>query len=466
MKKTSELRRGHALVIGGSMAGLLAARVISEFYENVTLIERDHLSVQAEQRRGVPHGRHAHAILSGGLRVLEELFPGIAGELADAGAVPADAGRDGVWFFEGAPLKRDASSTSSILMTRPLLEHTVRQRVLELPNLCILDAQIARNFETTDDNRVIGVRTDSHVIEADLVIDATGRGSHSGRWLASLGFSAAREETVEVQLVYTTRVFQRRPEHLKGDKFTLVTPTAQGKRGGVILAQEGDKWIVTLFGHFGQAAPADLNGFIEFARSLAAPFIYDVVRDAEPIGEAVTFRFPASSRRRYENLARFPEGFLVFGDAICSFNPIYGQGMSVAALQAKALRQELKRGTRDLARRFFRKAAQVIDNPWNIAVGGDLKMPETTGRRGPGVRLMNWYLSLLHKCAHTDGEAAQAFIRVAQLIDGPSLLLRPRLVGRVFSNRVLSHFGRPANRQHAYMQVTDQRKGRGLTNSS
>lgn len=221
-----------------------------------------------------------------------------------------------------------------------------------------------------------------------------------------------------------------------GDTFAVIPRTAEGKRGGVVLAQEGDNWIVTLTGNFGHQAPEDLEGYLRYAQSLPASFIYDLIREAEPIGEATVMRFPANVRNHYEELKDFPEGFLVFGDVICSFNPIYGQGMSAAALQASSLSIALAAGNENLARSFFAEASKVIDNPWNIAVGGDLKMPETVGPRGLGVRLINWYLGMLHKCAHHDAEAGIAFIRVAQLVDTPASLMRPDLAWRVLTGNL------------------------------
>jgi len=221
-----------------------------------------------------------------------------------------------------------------------------------------------------------------------------------------------------------------------GDLFAVVSPTPQGKRGGVMSAQEGGKWVVTLFGHFGNRAPGELSGFREYAESLPSPVIAQFLRNAEPIDDACVYRFPVSIRRRYEMLPRFPEGFLVFGDAICSFNPAYGQGMSSAALQAIALRKELDLGLTGVAPRFFKSAAKVIDNPWNIAVGGDLKMPETEGRRTLVARLINWYVSRLHKLGHRDPEAAAAFVRVAQMRAAPESIMMPRLAAKVLLNNL------------------------------
>lgn len=442
MNSRSQSSRKRAIVIGGSIAGLLAARVLSDFYENVTIIERDRLPLGSEHRRGTPHGRHSHAILAGGLSVIEELFPGISKELVESGAVSADPLNDGSWFFEGGDLSRAPAGITSLLLSRPFLEAAIRQRIREMEQITILDGRSVRDLIALN-GRVTGVHTDFGTLSADLVIDTSGRGSKSSQWLNSLGFASPRQEEVEVRLAYTTRIFRRRSDHLGGDSFAVIPPTPDGKRGGVALAQEHDRWTVTLFGHFGQQAPEGLDGFREYARSLPAPHVYNVVRDAEPIGDAVFMRFPASSRRRFEELDRFPDGYLVFGDAICSFNPIYGQGMSVAALQAAELGQALENGDKNLARRFFKQAAKVIDNPWNIAVGGDLKMPETPGPRALGVRLINWYIGKLHKCAHRDPAVAAAFIRVAQLIDTPSALMQPRMAWRVLTNTLRNWLSLP-----------------------
>lgn len=424
-----------AIVIGGSMAGLLAARVLSEHYKDVVIIERDDLSVEGQNRRGVPQGRHAHAILAGGLNVIEELFPGISDELVSRGAIPSDPLNDGRWFMEGNDLKRVPSGTCAIMLSRPLLEDGVRRRTRDIANVRILDDHAVREL-ITEGERVTGLTTDREAIAADLVVDASGRGSRAPKWLKSLGFNPPPEESVEVQLVYTTRIFRRHQCHMNGDSFVVVPPTPEGKRGGVALSKENDEWIVTLFGHFGNQAPSDLEGFIEYARTLPAPHIFELLQSAAPVGDAAVMHYPASVRRRYEKVDRSPDGFIVFGDAICSFNPVYGQGMSSAALQSNALLDSLRYGSADLAARFYRAAAKVIDNPWSIAVGTDLRMAETNGLRGPDVRLINWYMSKLHRRGHDNADAALAFIRVAQLLEPPTSLMRPGMALRVLISAV------------------------------
>ena len=426
-----------AIVIGGSMGGLLAARVAADHYNQVTILERDEFPPIGAQRRGVPQGRHTHGLLASGLRVIEKLFPGISKELVDAGAVPGDIVQNSRWFNEGACLARFKSGLDGLLMTRPLLEGTVRRRLLALSNIQARPKFHVDGLATSQDNhRVTGVKGQGTELLADLVIDTTGRGSHGPQWLSGMGFPSPEEERVQVDLAYTTRFFRRCSHHLNGDIAVVIPPTPMGKRGGVMLAQEGDRWTVTLVHHFGPAAPSELDGFVDFARTLPAPFIHEVISTSEPVGEATSSRFPASVRRRYEKLSRFPEGFLVYGDAISSFNPIYGQGMSVAALEAVELAAALQEGPQDLAGRFFRRAAKVVDMPWSIAVGNDLRMPEAVGHRNAGVKLINWYMAKLHKAAHTDPIPAMAFFQVANLLAPPPSVMRPNIALRVLKGNL------------------------------
>lgn len=421
------------------MAGLLAARVLTDHYSRVTLVERDSFPPTGEQRRGVPQGRHTHGLLASGRQVLETLFPGISRQLIEDGAVPGDIVRDGRWFMEGACLSRFTSGIDGLLMSRPFLEGAVRKRVLALPNVQARENCDVEGLEATPGHsRVTGIKIAGQSLSADLVVDASGRGSHTPQWLEAMGYPKAEEERVEIALGYTTRLFRRRPEDLNGDVAVIIPPTPHGKRGGVMLAQEGNRWTVTLIAHFGNNAPLELPGFIEFAASLPAPYIHEVVRGAEPLGEPASARFPASVRRRYENLERFPEGYLVFGDAISSFNPIYGQGMSVAALQSLELRGALADGSAGLARRFFARAGKVVDIPWSIAAGNDLRMPEAIGRRNAAVSFINWYMAKLHRAAHHDPVPALAFHKVGNLLAAPPSVMTPAVALRVLLGNLRS----------------------------
>jgi len=434
----------HAVVIGASMGGLLAARVLSDHFERVTVLDRNELPDRSECRRGVPHGRHGHALLAGGLKVVEELFPGFTANAVELGGVPADTANDGFWFMEGGFLKKTPMEDGSIITSRPFLEAHIRKHVSNIPGMKIKGGVGVTGLQI-EAGRVTGIQTDRRSLNADLVVDASGRGSQMPKWLELAGFRRPGEEKIEVQLSYTTRVFKRQSGDIAGDRFLVIPPTPEGKRGGVALAIEDHRWIITLFGHFGEAAPSDLQGYLDFAKSLASPGLWRLASNAEPIGDACTFKFPASTRRRYEKLKRFPDGLLVFGDAICSFNPIYAQGMTVVAQQAAALQKALQAGTRGLPSRFFKLAAKVIDAPWGIAVGGDLRMVETVGPRSRFVDFVNWYLAKLHKLAHSDELATRTFIRVAQLLDPPTAIFAPRVAYRVLRNTLSTNIARAIN---------------------
>jgi hypothetical protein len=271
------------------------------------------------------------------------------------------------------------------------------------------------------------------------VVDATGRGSRTPTWLAALGYARPGTEQVRIGLGYATRTYRLPADALGGDLGVLQAPTPTHPRGAALLRLEGDRWMVTLVGVLGDHPPTDPDGFLAFARSLRFPDVYQAIRDGEPLDDPVAFRFPASVRHRYERLDRFPDGLLVVGDAVASFNPIYGQGMSVAAAQALALRRHLARGTRPQPRRLFGELARVVDVPWDIAVGGDLAFPGVQGRRTVKVRLGNAYLARLHAAAARDARLAAAFLRVAGLVAPPASLLRPGVL-----LRVLQHGRRPA----------------------
>jgi 2-polyprenyl-6-methoxyphenol hydroxylase-like FAD-dependent oxidoreductase len=424
-----------AVVIGGGMAGLMAARVLADHYAEVTIIERDALPDSAEPRKGVPQGRHAHALLVRGHQILEELLPGLTDDLVAHGAL-----RGYARMFSGDGYHRPIrQGPGALLATRPLIEARVRAHVTALPNVGVVDRRGVRGIvANADRNRVTGVRVqrsgddpNEEVLPADLVVDASGRGSQAPAWLKALGYQEPEEELVEVGMGYSSRFYRRDPRDLGGDLIVNVAGSPKNMRGCGMAAQEGDRWMVTLGGYFGDYPPTDEAGFLEFVRSLPVPEVYEVIRASTPLSDPVAFKVPANRRRRYENLKSFPEGFLVVGDGICSFTPIYGQGMTVAAMEAVALRDCLKAGTHRLARRFFKQAGKAIDVAWTITVVNDARLSGKPGARGPVERCLDRYMDRLHIAARHDTEVAAAFLRVANLLDAPAALLHPRIALRV-----------------------------------
>ncbi len=279
-------------------------------------------------------------------------------------------------------------------------------------------------------------------IAGDLVVDATGRGSRTPTWLAELGYRPPVEERVEIGLGYATRIYRLRPGALGQDRLILTVGRPANSRAGALSAIEGGRHILTIAGIRGDFPPTDPAGFDEFITRLPTPDIAAAIAGAEPLDDPVPFRFPVSVRRRYERLAAFPAGLLVIGDGVCSFNPIYGQGMTVAAVEAMTLRGLLARGAVPSARRYFHAIAAAVDVPWGVAVGADLAFPEVPGKRSAKVRLVNAYLPRLHAAAAHDEALATSFVRVLGLKDRPEGLLRPDRMLRVLRGN-LTHRREP-----------------------
>jgi 2-polyprenyl-6-methoxyphenol hydroxylase-like FAD-dependent oxidoreductase len=432
-------RYGNAIVIGGSMAGLMAARVLSDHFAHVTLIERDTFTEGAEPRKGVPQGKQAHGLLSGGQQVMEELFPGLTNDLVAEGATVLDVVNEVRWYQPGGYRLRYDSGLQGISMSRPLLEAGIRRRVLAIANVEVIDGCEVTGLNASADRASVtgitfrrrGEGNPEETRTAELVVDAGGRGSHAPAWLEALGYERPEEEKITVGVGYTSRLYRRRPGDLPGAKVAVCQPTPPHEtRIAVLLPIEGDRWIATCAGWLGDHAPADDEGFLAFARSLPAPDIYNVIKNAEPLGDYTTHKFPANLRRRYEHLKRLPEGYVVVGDALCSFNPTYGQGMSSAALAVQALSGCLRETSnlQGLPGRFYRRAAKVIDTPWQMAAGGDFAYPQVTGKKAPGTDLINRYMGRVFAAATSDRAVCQKLVEVANLLAPPTALFAPRII--------------------------------------
>lgn len=430
---------GHALVIGGGMAGLMTARALADAYDHVTLIDRDDLSNGRRPRRGTPQARHVHALLAGGQRAVEDLFPGITDDLRDAGAPVGDVLDDNRLYLSGHRLRQAPSGLTLVHASRGLLEATVRNRVRTRPDVTVVDrCDVAGLAMSLGGDRVRGVRllrrTDGSAEEelaADLVIDATGRGSRLGAWLEQLGRTRPPEEQVPIGLGYATRRYRLARDALGGDLGVLHGLTPRHPRGGALAMLEDGQAMVTLAGMLGDHPPTDADGFHAFARTLRFPDIADAVQGAEPLDDPVAYRFPTATRRRYDQLTDVPARVVAVGDGVCSLNPIYGQGMTVAALQALTVRRHLGRHGRPRHPELQREVVRVTDVPWSMARGADLAFPGVAGARTAGMRILGAYVARVHAAAATDATAGRAFMRVSGMVAPPSALLRPDVLARV-----------------------------------
>jgi 2-polyprenyl-6-methoxyphenol hydroxylase-like FAD-dependent oxidoreductase len=442
----------HAVVIGASVAGLLAARALSDAYERVTIIERDELPAVGQGRKAVPQGSHAHVMLASGQRAIEQLLPGITDQLFAAGAQSGKALHEIRLVIAGHQLTREARGADVLLASRPLIEGHVRRRVLAVANVALRERRDAIDVLTSPDRqRVTGVRLVSRgreaqmVLDSDLVVAASGRAARVPALLDALGYTRPSEDRLTVDLLYVSRRVRLRPEALEGDKLVGIGARPGLPRGVWLIAQE-DHWILTAFGYGAEHhPPTDEQGYLEFIATVAPPDVLAAIRDSEPLGELVTHRFPANQRRRYERLKHFPDGLLVLGDAISSFNPLYGQGMSVAALEAIVLRRCLEQGEQQLAKRFFRAAGKIVAPAWDMAIGGDLALPEVLGKRSLIVRISNAYMERLLRVAERDPIVAQAFGEVSDLLAPPQDVLKPRILWRVLRGNLHRGDGQKGN---------------------
>jgi 2-polyprenyl-6-methoxyphenol hydroxylase-like FAD-dependent oxidoreductase len=435
--------RSAAVVVGASMAGLLAVRALSEHFARVTLVERDVLPPGADGRKGVPQGSHAHGLLASGCRVLDGYFGGMMDELAAAGAPRGDVTGDFLWYQYGGWKLRHDSGLRGMTVSRPALEGAVRRRVRALPNVAVLDGcDVERPLFDAELGRVTGVavrrRGSQHeeTLVADLVVDATGRGSRSPRWLDEWGFGRPPVRSIRVDVGYATRILERRRGDFRGSIGGIVASTPpESTRYAAVLAAEGGRWVVTLAGMLGDYPPTDEAGWLGWARTLPVPDVYALARGNRSVGGIASYRFPANERRYYERMKRFPDGYLVLGDAICSFNPIYGQGMSVAAMESKALGDCLAAGRDRLAQRFFRASAEIVEIPWLIATGEDLRYPRVAGERPRLHGVVSRYFERLHHVATFDPVVCRRFFEVANLLAPPPVLMAPAIARRVLLAR-------------------------------
>ena len=436
--------RDTAVVLGASMAGLLAARVLADHFRTVTVVERDVLPHAPMNRRGVPQGRHPHVLLGNGAEIIGALFPGFFDQLVADGALKWDDGDlSKLWATFGGHLMvrsgtmPDRAAVVYYHVSRPLLEFSVRRAVRAMPNVEFLEGRdVVGVTADPDGNRVTGVRTvrrgddGETLLTADLVVDATGRGSRAPVFLEEYGYARPPVEEVEVRIAYATMPV-RIPPGLLRELVLTVNPIPSRPTTFSIFAVENDTYLVLGATTGGQEPPADRAELLDFIAEFAPRHAVAAIRAGEPLGEVVHHRVPSNRWRRYDKLARTPDGLLVLGDAVCSFNPIYGQGTTVAAIEAQTLGKCLSGGDLDLPRRFYGETAKTIAVAWRTAVGSDLALPQVKGKRSLSTRIGNTFMNAVLTAYETDPAVAQQFLRVAGMLDGPERLLHPSIVRRI-----------------------------------
>lgn len=438
----------HAITIGGGIAGLLAARVLIDYFDQVTVIERDCFSEVPQPRQGVPQSYHPHVLLVQGQMILEQFFPGIREELLQQGALSLDWAADFRWLLLGNWTPRFSSDIISCACTRNLLEATMRQFLVNEAKVKFLEGYQVTGLlsgETRTTLKGILVRSsqgEDHEIAADLILDASGRGSKSPQWLQSLGHEKPQETTVKSFLGYSTRWYRRLNSASQDYKLLYVMPQAPNlPRGAVMHRVEGDCWLVNLIGVGGDYPPTDETGFLEFARSLSSSEVYSAIKNAEPMSPIYGYRRTDNRLYHYEKLPDLPENFVLLGDAVCAFNPVYGQGISSAALGAHTLNQCLnERGSLNgFSKYFHKRLAKVNKVPWLIATGDDFRWFTTEGIRPNFLgRLMQRYLDRVMAAATENIEVYQALVQVLHLLKPPTSLFQFSVMGRTLLPRKIS----------------------------
>jgi len=429
-----------AVVIGGSIAGLLAARVLSDAFEQVTVIDRDELPPGTEGRRAVPQGGQPHALLVRGQEIIEELLPGIGDEMIEDGAATFSPIHDFRGSYSGHELARAALGPIAIAASRPFIEGHVRRRVRGLGNVELRARCEARGLSVTANRKRVsgvGVRDAAGAereLAAELVVAATGRSARIPAWLEELGYERPQESSLRVDIAYATRTY-RMTGVVPRDKLTVIGARPDFPRSVALFARENDEWSLTIGGYGDHRPPTGEQAYDEFLETVAPPDLLEAVRSGEQVGGIESFGYSAQRRRHYERMRRFPEGLLPIGDAICSFNPLYGQGLTVAALEAKALAHCLEKGTRRLSRRYLRAATKAANHAWQLATAADRELPFIEGPRPFSERLVGAYVSRMRGRAEEDGELSAALGRVGALTDPPTRLFRPALARRVLARR-------------------------------
>ncbi len=434
-----------ALVVGAGMGGLTAARVLADHFERVLVLERDTLPTHANARTGIPQGKHVHVLLAGGQRTLCDLFPGFEHDLVQTGAVPLRTGLD-VWMERPGydPYPQRDLGFISYAQSRPQLELNVRQRALSATNIALRQQCRVQTFTAREDGTVVTGLTYTHAdgtsetLDADLIVDASGRGALTLGLLESIGHALPEATTIGVDIAYASAVFEI-PEDASRDwkaVFTFPQPP-QSSGSGLLMPMEGKRWILSLGGRQGEEPPGDVDGFMTYVQQLRTPTIYNAIKHAKPLGDIARFRFPESIYWHYERLETFPRGLLPLGDALCRFNPIYGQGMSVAVQEAQALDQLLSARAADpdplhgLAQAFFAETGVIIETPWATAALPDFIYPDTRGERPADFEQRLQVGIAMSKLAARDPAVHKLVAEVAHLLKPRSVYQDPELTQRL-----------------------------------
>nr|WP_309100946.1 FAD-dependent monooxygenase [Fredinandcohnia onubensis] len=428
------------IIIGGGMAGKLAARVLSNSFQEVIIMERDSEVTSPIPRKGAPQGNHIHALLHAGEQGLEELFPGITEKFYSTGAVKINSTKDLAWHHHGVWKQRYDGGYTTTLQTRPHLEWHINQYIKEVENITIQSNQTVKGYLYDEgNNRMIGVvLKDGSVINGDLIVDASGASSFTYHWLNEQGIHIPLEK-VKIDLTYVSQIVEL-PENVSQDwtiKLLYPNPPHE-KLAGSISKVEGNRYLVTFIGYHDCINDKEVvkeNNLLHLAKRLQKNDMYQTLQTGTPLTSISVFRVPHITWRKIEKINNFPAGLIMIGDTICRIDPFFGQGMSIAVLEALALKGILQnQSLENLARDFHKKAANIIAPVWNMVLTEDFRYQETTGKKPFGLPILQWYARQVFLLSAKDTNIYDSFIKVMNLKSPMTILMKPSIVFAVLRN--------------------------------
>jgi len=445
-------RQAHAIVIGGSMAGMCAARILADHFDKVTIVDRDRYPDGAFERAGVPQSRHVHVLLARGRIELENLFPGFEQTMLSRGAIDTDFGWDFAALRVTGWAPREVYGIKLLHASRVLLEAVVRELLRKHRNLAFIEGtRITELIANENRSRVLGVKTiasddraTTGELRADLVVDASGRSSKAPNWLQDLGLPAPDEIVVDSHSGYASRWFNaptgdRRPKEWWWKGAWVDPKIDENPYAGVLFPVENDRWVVTIAGVGKNYPPADEAGYTEMLSRLRSPLLAEAVKLAEPISDVYAARSMANRWRRYDQWPARLDGFVALGDSACAFNPVYGQGMTTGALSALTFRDVIAKYGLDhpeLPRKFQIAQAELQEAPWGMATGADFAVPGVTGHRPIASRLFDPFFALIMQHSADDPVVRMTVGKVIHMLRPPSDLFTPAFLGRAAVNVV------------------------------
>jgi 2-polyprenyl-6-methoxyphenol hydroxylase-like FAD-dependent oxidoreductase len=431
-------RHKKALIIGGGISGKLAARVLADFFEEVLILERDQEPTGPSPRKGAPQGEHLHALLFAGQNGLESLFPGITERFHSGGAAKINSTKELAWFHHGVWKLRFDGPYSTTLQSRPHLEWIIEQAIKAIPNINVQYNLVVENYiYDEDENRLKGVTCNGKSFTADLIVDASGVSSFSTNWLTNRNINIP-EEKVKIGLTYITKTFQLDESKVRDWAIKIVYPNPpEEKIGGTISRIEGNRYIVTINGYHNKIDDKEmLNkdfGFLDLAKKLPKPDIYQEIKDATSLSKTSVYKVPQITWKHFEKAKNLPDGLLLIGDTICRIDPVFGQGMSIAVLEALALQKMFNKDTnlQRITKKFHRQSKNIISPIWRMVLAEDFRYSETTGKKPAGLSVQQWYAKKVFLLSSQDLFTYDSFVKVMNLVKPITILMHPKIIIRV-----------------------------------